>query len=156
MTTKQYTHVRWMIRCDMPEIMEIERSSFFYPWPEEDFIKTLRGRNNIGMVAEINDQVVGFMIYQLEKRTLNILNFAVAKGRRRQGIGSDMLMKLKNKLSYERRNKITATIGDHNLEAHLFFKTAGFRCIQMIRGGYGEYEQDSYLFRYLHSDPIND
>ena len=25
-------HIRWMIRRDMPEVLQIERTSFEYPW----------------------------------------------------------------------------------------------------------------------------
>ena len=45
-------HIRWMIRRDMPEILEIEKQSFEFPWCEEDFIRCLRQRNCIGMVRQ--------------------------------------------------------------------------------------------------------
>ena len=84
-------HIRWMIRRDMPEVLEIERQSFEFPWFEEDFIRCLRGRNCIGMVAEHAERVVGFMIYALHKTRLHILNFAVAADVRRRGIGTGLL-----------------------------------------------------------------
>ena len=34
-------------------------NSFEFPWSEEDFIRCLRQRNCIGMVAEHDEQVVG-------------------------------------------------------------------------------------------------
>jgi len=71
-------HIRWMIRKDMPEVLEIENSSFEFPWSEDDFIRCLRQRNCIGMVAEHGERVVGFMIYELHKTRLHVLNFAVA------------------------------------------------------------------------------
>jgi len=43
-------HIRWMIRRDMPEVLDIESGSFEFPWSEEDFIRCLRQRNCIGMV----------------------------------------------------------------------------------------------------------
>ena len=49
-------HIRWMIRRDMPEVLDIENQAFEFPWTEEDFIRCLRQRNCIGMVAEL-DQV---------------------------------------------------------------------------------------------------
>ena len=76
-------HIRWMIRRDMAEVLEIERSAFEFPWFEEEFIRCLRQRNCIGMVAEANHQIVGFMIYELHKAKLHILNFAVAPEFRR-------------------------------------------------------------------------
>ena len=55
-------HVRWMIRRDMHEVIAIEREAFEFPWSEEDFTRCLRQRNCIGMVAELADSVVAFMI----------------------------------------------------------------------------------------------
>ena len=65
-------HIRWMIRRDMPEVLQIEQESFDYSWTEEDFLRCLRQRNCIGMVAEQGEKVVGFMIYELHKNKLHI------------------------------------------------------------------------------------
>ena len=77
--------IRWMIRRDMPEVLRIENDSFEFNWTEEDFLACLRQRNCIGMVAEYDGRVVGFMIYELHKTRLHILNFAVAPGFRQIG-----------------------------------------------------------------------
>src|SRR5438128_3858819 len=103
-------HIRWMIRRDMPEVLQTEQASFEYAWTEEDFLKCLRQRNCIGMVAEFEERVVGFMIYELHKTKLHILNFAVHPKFRRTGIGEQMIEKLIGKLSSHRRTKITLTI----------------------------------------------
>ena len=92
-------HVRWMIRRDMPEVLAIEGQSFEFPWAEDDFLRQLRQRNCIGMVADHGDEVVGFMIYELHKTRLHVLNFAVAPEHRRRGIGRQMMAKLMGKLS---------------------------------------------------------
>src|SRR5262249_26764482 len=76
-------HIRWMIRRDMPEVLQTEQDSFEYSWTEEDFLRCLRQRNCIGMVAEQGEKVVGFMIYELHKAKLHILNFAVHPASRR-------------------------------------------------------------------------
>src|SRR5437867_2420708 len=73
-------HIRWMIRRDMPEVLHAEQQSFEFAWTEEDFLRCLRQRNCIGMVAEQSEKVVGFMIYELQKAKLHILNFAVSTG----------------------------------------------------------------------------
>ncbi len=86
--------IRWMIRRDMSDVLEIENEGFEFPWSEEDFIRCLRQRNCIGMVAEQDDRVVAFMIYELHKTRLHLLNFAVAADTRRQGIGHQMMDKL--------------------------------------------------------------
>jgi ribosomal-protein-alanine N-acetyltransferase len=83
-----------MIRRDMPAVLSIENQSFEYSWSEDDFIRCLRQRNCIGMVAERDDRIVGFMIYELHKTRLHVLNFAVANDCRRTGVGRTMVEKL--------------------------------------------------------------
>jgi ribosomal-protein-alanine N-acetyltransferase len=143
-------HIRWMIRRDMQEVLEIENDGFEFPWYEEDFIRCLRQRNCIGMVAEHNDQVVGFMIYELEKSKLHLLNFAVARPFRRHGIGNQMIEKLIGKLSHQRRTRIVLEIRETNLPAQLFFKDCGFRAVSVLRDFYDDTTEDAYAmhFRY--------
>lgn len=153
METKQSSlavHIRWMIRRDMPAVLEAENRSFEFAWTEEDFIRCLRQRNCIGMVAEHNDKVAGFMIYELHKNRLHILNFAVHPDFRRQGLGNAMINKLLGKLSHERRNRIMLEVRETNLEAQLFFKSVGFRAISVLRDFYDDAAEDAYLmqFRY--------
>ena len=143
-------HIRWMIRRDMPEVLEIENSGFEFPWSEEDFIRCLRQRNCIGMVAEHEERIVGFMIYELHKNRLHILNFAVNRDCLRRGVGNQMVEKLIGKLSHQRRNRILLEVRETNLDAQLFFKSTGFRAISVLRDFYDDTTEDAYLmqFRY--------
>ncbi len=141
-------HIRWMIRRDMPEVLQIEESSFEFPWTESDFVRCLRQRNCIGMVAELDDQIAGFMIYELEKSRLRLLNFAVAGIWRRQGIGAEMVRKLVGKLSSQRRTRITLEVRETNLAAQLFFKNNGFRAVSVVRDFYEDTTEDAYVMQY--------
>ena len=120
-------HIRWMIRRDMREVLDIEETSFEFPWSEEDFVRCLRQRNCIGMVAEHDERVVGFMIYELHKTRLHVLNFSVDPANRRRGVGTHMVNKLIGKLSQQRRTRIMLEVRETNLAAQLFFRSAGFR-----------------------------
>lgn len=141
-------HIRWMIRRDMPEVLEVESQSFEFPWLEEDFIRCLRQRNCIGMVAEHDDRVVGFMIYELHKTRIHVLNFAVAGDYHRRGVGSQMIAKLIAKLSTQRRNRIVLEVRETNLAAQLFFRENGFRAISVLRSYYVDTPEDAYLMQY--------
>lgn len=149
-TSPQQTrvHIRWMIRRDMPEVLNIERESFEFPWYEEDFIRCLRQRNCIGMVAEHGERVVGFMIYELHKTRLHILNFAVAKGMRMRGVGKQMADKLASKLSSQRRTRITLEVRETNLPAQLFFKKVGFKATNVLRSYYEDSPEDAYVMQF--------
>jgi len=148
-------HIRWMIRRDMPEVLDIEEESFEFPWLEEDFIRCLRQRNCIGMVAEHEDRVVGFMIYELHKNRIHVLNFAVATDYRRRGVGSQMVAKLIAKLSAQRRTRIILEVRETNLPAQLFFRENGFRAVTVLRAYYEDTPEDAYVmqFRYRPEKP---
>jgi [ribosomal protein S18]-alanine N-acetyltransferase len=143
-------HIRWMIRRDMPEVLAIEQKSFEFPWCENDFLRCLRQRNCIGMVAEHDDQVVGFMIYELHKARLHVLNLAVGSRFRRLGVGAQMIEKLIGKLSSQRRNRVLLEVRETNLAAQLFFRSSGFRAVSVLREFYEDTPEDAYLmqFRY--------
>ncbi|MGW8256858.1 MAG: ribosomal protein S18-alanine N-acetyltransferase [Thermoguttaceae bacterium] len=141
-------HIRWMIRRDMSEVLAIEKECFEYPWSEHDFINCLRQRNCIGMVAEQEDRVAGFMIYELHKTRIHVLNFAVSKAFRRQGVGAQMLTKLMGKLSLGRRTRIVLEVRETNLSAQLFFRDNGFRAISVLRNFYADSPEDAYLMQY--------
>jgi [ribosomal protein S18]-alanine N-acetyltransferase len=140
--------IRWMIRRDMPEVLDIERLSFEFAWSEEDFLCCLRQRNCIGMVAERQERIVGFMIYELLKSQLHVLNFAVAPWARRQGVGGQMVEKLVNKLSQQRRQEITLEVRETNLAAQLFFKKQGLAANSVLRGHYEDTDEDAYVMNY--------
>src|SRR5271169_2514883 len=118
-------HIRWMIRRDMPEVLAIENGSFEYPWCEEEFLRVLRQRNCIGMVAEHGDRIVGFMIYELHRNKIHVLDFATHAEFQRRGVGRQMVSKLKGKLSNERRTRIEMFVREVNLAAQLFFRAMG-------------------------------
>ena len=155
---KLEVHIRWMIRRDIPEILGIETSSFEYPWQEDDFVRCLRQRNCIGMVAEYRDRIVGFFIYELHKTRLNILNFAVHPDYRHNGIGSQMVNKLTDKLSHQKRTRILLEISERNLPAQMFFRALGFRAISVLKNHYHEEntDEDAYLMEYRYQSTIDE
>lgn len=149
-------HIRWMIRRDMPEIIGVEERSFEFPWSEEDFVRCLRQRNCIGMVAEHEDRVVGFMIYELHRTRLHILNFAVHPEYRKSSVGMQMVNKLVGKLSHQRRSRIMLEVRERNLTAQVFFRALGFRAISVLRDFYEDTIEDAYLMEYRYQPTLDE
>jgi ribosomal-protein-alanine N-acetyltransferase len=149
-------HIRWMIRRDMPEIIAIESRSFEFPWCEDDFVRCLRQRNCIGMVAEQGERVVGFMIYELHKTRLHVLNFAVHPDHQRRGVGRQMIEKLMGKLTHQRRTRILLEVRERNLPAQLFFRSLGFLAISVLRDFYDDTVEDAYLMEYRYQATVGE
>jgi len=134
--TKNY-YISWGVRQDLPQILEIEQSSFQCPWTKEEFIKTLSQRTNVCLVIRktsgtIEHDIVGYVIYELNKKYLNIINLAVHPHYVRFGIGSQLIDKLKRKLAIDKRRSLVAIISEYNLTGHLFFRANGFRVEHII------------------------
>ncbi len=146
-------HIRWMIRRDLDDVIRIERAAFSeFNWQEEDFVRHLRQRNCIGMTTEVDfagqPKVVGFMLYELHRDRLVVLNFAVDPRFHRNGIGTAMVEKLKYKMSPGRRGCIALECRESNLEALNFFKAQGFQAVKLMREYYEECNEDAVLMRF--------
>ena len=150
--TQTPVHIRWMIRRDMPEVLDIENGSFEFPWSEEDFIRCLRQRNCIGMVAEHDERVVGFMIYELHKNRLHILNFAVHEQLRRRGVGSaDGRQAGRQALAPAPQPDHAGSARDEpGRPAVLPRPRASGRC-RVLRDFYEDTTEDAYLMQYRYS-----
>lgn len=148
MATSAQVFIRWMIRRDMPEVLRIEQVSHDFPWCEEDFLRRHRKRNCIGMIAEMGDKVVGFMIYELHETKLHLFNFAVSPELRRKSIGRRMAEKLISKLAHKRRTKILVDVRETNLVAQQFFRAVGFKATCVNRGFFGDSGEDGFHMVY--------
>jgi len=126
------TTVNWLLRRHLSEVLGIERDTFEYPWREEDFLLALRQRNCIGLVAERDDRVLGYMIYDFNRRVFTIVNLAVRSECRRQGVGLQLVAKVAGKLTWKRRGRLMAYVREQNLNAQLFFRGCGFRCVSTL------------------------
>ena len=145
MKEAEWLCVRWMIRVDLPRVLEIERESYSNPWNEEQFIDALRRQDTIGMTIEVNKRVEGFMVYNLHRVSIELLTIAVAKDKRRQGLGSEMIDKLAQKLN-DRRRYIICSVHERNLAAQLFFKSRGMTA--RIIHDYYQNGDDAYHFTF--------
>lgn len=139
--------VRWLIRVDMPQILDIESESFETCWSEDEFIRCLRQRNCIGIVAEENDCVLGYLVYELHKDRFHVLNFAVAKAARRRGVGTAMLKRLIGKMAPTGRRRIMLEVRESNLDAQCFFRAIGFKAVSVLRDFYDDTDEDAYVMQ---------
>lgn len=141
-------HVRWLIRRDMPEVLDIESASFEYPWSHDDFITCLQQRNCIGMVAELDGEVVGYIIYEMERSEFHVLNVAVRPDCRRRGVGQQLIEKVIGKLRPRQRTRINLEVRETNLAAQLFFRRFGFQAITVLKDFYDDTAEDAYMMMY--------
>jgi len=128
-TAEEPAYLRFAIRRDLAEMLAIEHDSFDWPWTEEDFVRQLRQRNVIAVVAEMDARIAGYMVYQLNPKWLTLLNIAVESRWRRMGVGRQMIDKLVGKLHSQRRTSLRLHVLETNLGGQVFFRACGFRAV---------------------------
>ena len=138
--------LRWMIPSDLDCVMAIEKDVFDYPWSREEFRIALRQGNCASMVAERNGEVVGYMVYELYRDRIELINFAVRPRSQRLGVGAALIERLKSKLDPQKRSKIVCELRERNLDGQLFFRQAGFICVSILHGWYAV-EEESVAYR---------
>jgi [ribosomal protein S18]-alanine N-acetyltransferase len=141
-------HIRWMIRRDMPEVLAIDAASYPERWGEETFLTHLRNHSTIGMVAELGETVVGFMLYELHKSSIGLIRFAVAPVRRYEGVGRQMTDKLAGKLASHHRTRIVCEVDERLTAGHLFLGRVGYVATRIVPGD----DHDDYRFVYRFMD----
>jgi ribosomal-protein-alanine N-acetyltransferase len=135
-----------MCRKDMPTILKIENESFENPWEDAAFTAALTQRNVIGSVAEIDSEVVGYVVYSLNKRNLEIVNLATAVEHRFEGVGKTIIERLKHKLTPQRQS-LNVLVRETNLDCQLFLRSCGLLATGIRRGFYDDTREDAFLFR---------
>ena len=143
-----------VINLDYPQMMEIEESCFEFPWSKVDFVRCLRDRNVIGLVAECKEEVVGYIIYECCRDHFHVLNLAVRQDFRGQGVGRGLVERVLRKLSVKRRDRVLVEVRDGNLGAQLFLRSLGFKATKVLYNYYEDTADDTYLFSYNLSSPV--
>ena len=133
--------IRWMIRRDMDAVLRIE-NQHDNPQTEEEIILALRQRNCIGKVYEFEEQIAGFMIYELHKDRYELLSLVVDQEYPLDTFGTKMVDYLAGKLSGEKkRHKICISITVDDLDGYLFLRSCGFAAIS-LNGDFNEYSME--------------
>lgn len=148
--------LRWLLASDVTAALEIEAQAFEFPWSEDDFRRTLRLRNAIGVGAELgaDGRLAGYVVYELQRRRYRMLNLAVAAAWRGRGIGAALVGRLQAKLT-PIRERIALEVCETNLDAQLFLRAIGFRATGVLRDHYPDFDGDAIAFEYLRGSKIS-
>jgi ribosomal-protein-alanine N-acetyltransferase len=137
---------RPLIQSDIPAVLEIERGSFVKPWTEDQFMRVLAHNNCFGIVAQVGEKVTGFIIYEMFRSKVQLLNVAVHPKHRRKGYGTAMLAQIVGKLEMGRQESVVGEVRESKLPAQQFLRHSGFRAVKILRGHFKDKDEDGYLF----------
>lgn len=141
-------NLRWLKPKDFSVVLEIEKQSFPDPWTKQDFHRVFENKNCVCRVCEDGEEVVGYMVYEYDAISYNIINLAVVKHYRRHGVARFLVSGLISQMSDSSKYQMFASVSDRNLGAQLFFKAMEFKAEKISRNFFGP-DHNSYDFRFM-------
>ncbi len=140
----------WMERGDLPKILKIENETHVNKdtrWSNEDFLRELREKNTVGMVVKNKDTIVGYVLYVLHLKKIHLLHFGATQSEYKQVVIA-ILDKLKSKLNTGRRETVTITVRETDLELQRLLRDQCFKAFSVERSFFIDTDEDAFLFKY--------
>ena len=120
-------------------------------WKAEEIEKFLSKNNSLGILARLQDKIIGFSLFLNTGNALDIFIIFVAPKYRRAGIGKKFLKKAISYCTKKLIKKILLEVNKNNKSAFMFYKNLGFKKIGLREKYYsinGNFF-DAYLMQLL-------
>ncbi len=120
--------VRAPRKGDLAAVVRIERGSFGDPWPPDSLRAELRpDALRLPLIAEMEGEVVGYLLAWRVAEELHVLNLAVAGQARRRGIATRLLRAACDEARERGQTVVTLEVRPSNAAARAFYRRHGFR-----------------------------
>lgn len=139
--------MRYFTPSDMVDVMDVSRRASRRPWREQDFRIALSTRNVACQVAVRGSRILGYVVYQAHKDSIEILDVAVHPEFQRHRVGQQIFDKIHKKLNPSRRRFVHMAASEYDTGFHLFLKKQGYQATAVHRNHFGHGE-DAYVFEH--------
>ena len=133
---------------DIDGLYEIEVKHFSHPWTKEQFLYEI-SENEFStiLVAEDEDNIVGFLVYWILFDNAQICNICVRDGYRKKGIASDLFDIAETAFQMHECFSITLEVRVSNEPAINLYKKRGFSTVCVKKGYYKDGEDAYYMMK---------
>ena len=128
-------HVRTMIHDDLPQVSDIERRSYDFPWSHGVFRDCLLAGYTC-IVLDRGDAVAGYGILSVAAGEAHVLNLCVDPDYRRLGYGDRLLDEMLVRAKSAAVKEIFLEVRPSNVNALSLYRKKGFRQIAHRRAYY--------------------
>ena len=145
--------IRHLALSDLGEIEKIEGDAYPTPWSRSMFAGELAKPSSItlGAFDPESGTLVGYLITSRYVDAWHIMNLAVGKDRRRQGIASRLLDELFRLTADDLQRGYTLEVRVSNVEAIRLYESVGFKARGIRRGYYTDNREDALI---MWKDPL--
>jgi ribosomal-protein-alanine N-acetyltransferase len=137
--------MRYFTPSDMVDVVDISRRASRNPWREQDFRIVLSTRNVACQVAVRGHRILGYVVYQAHKDSVQIMDVAVHPDFQRHRVGAQIFNLINRKLHPNRRKFAFLEVSERDLGVHLFLRSQGYKATAVHRNHFGSGD-DCYVF----------
>jgi [ribosomal protein S18]-alanine N-acetyltransferase len=135
--------IRRLIYADLPQVVAIERRAFTTPWSLAMFVLELSKPSGICLAAEVDTELVGYLICSRYDTVWHVMNVAVDIDRRRRGIATALIAALLERVGEDAQ--ITLEVRKSNAGALSLYERFGFRSAGLRRRYYADNGEDAVI-----------
>jgi ribosomal-protein-alanine N-acetyltransferase len=135
--------IRRLIYADLPQVVAIERRAFTTPWSLAMFVLELSKPSGICLAAEVENELVGYLICSRYDTVWHVMNVAVDTDRRRRGIATALISALLERVGDDAQ--VTLEVRKSNTGAIVLYEQFGFRAAGVRRRYYADNGEDAVI-----------
>jgi [ribosomal protein S18]-alanine N-acetyltransferase len=143
--------IRRLIYADLPQVVAIERRAFTTPWSLAMFVLELSKPSGICLAAEVESELVGYLICSRYDTVWHVMNVAVDIDRRRRGIATALIAALLERVGDDAQ--VTLEVRKSNAAALSLYERFGFRSAGLRRRYYADNGEDAVIMWRSHTAP---
>ena len=142
--------VRRMTMGDISFVAQIEKESFSMPWSEKSFTDALADKNNIYVVALVDDNIVGYCGMWGCAGEGQIYNVCVTKAMRGKGVGGELFRAFIDEGIKAGLSAFTLEVRVSNQSAIRLYEKCGFENAGIRKNFYDNPKEDAMImWKYL-------
>jgi [ribosomal protein S18]-alanine N-acetyltransferase len=141
--TESFSQIRRLTYADLPQVVAIERRAFTTPWSLAMFVLELSKPSGICLAADVESELVGYLVCSRYDTVWHVMNIAVDPDRRRRRIATALMQALLGKVG--RDAPVTLEVRRSNTGAIALYERFGFRSAGVRRRYYADNGEDAVI-----------
>ena len=135
--------IRRLTYADLPQVVAIERRAFTTPWSLAMFVLELSKPSGICLAADVESELVGYLVCSRYDAIWHVMNIAVDPDRRRRGIAVALIGALLERVGSDA--PITLEVRRSNVGAIALYERFGFKSAGVRRRYYADNGEDAVI-----------
>jgi ribosomal-protein-alanine N-acetyltransferase len=132
---------------DIEQIMAIEVKSFSAPWSRQSYLELAPLDSVRFFVVKKDNNVIGYMLYQMWFEEMELHTIAVSPDERRRGVSTMMLNHLLSDAKNRGIRRIFLQVRPSNEAAKGLYKKFGFETVGIRHRYYRDNFEDAYIMK---------